>query len=213
MKRMNEEKLSRMAGFINRYIEEHNGESPSFGEITAYMEMSNSVGYRYLTCLRDRGVIEYNGKSTLTVKGKQAMKAMFRRVQLLGAIPCGRPEDDREEPEGYLALPAEWIAGDCFLLRAKHRSMVDAGIEPGDLLLIQRRSDAADGAIVAALTENGPTLKRFRMGSGRPYLQAENHAYPAAEQTLYPNHLQIQGVCLKVIKDVLPRNNRPGEER
>lgn len=205
MKRMNEEKLDRMAAFINRYIEEHNGDAPSFGEITAYMEMSNSVGYRYLTCLRDRGIIEYNGKSTLSVKGKTGMKAMFRRVRLLGAIPCGTPEDDREQPQGYLALPAEWITGDCFLLRAKHRSMVDAGIEPGDLLLIRQTCEASDGEIVAALTENGPTLKRFRIGSdSRPYLQAENRTYPVSEQVFYPRELQIQGVCLKIIKDVKP---------
>ena len=204
MKRMNEEKLKRMSDFINRYMEEHNGDAPSFGEITSYMEMSNSVGYRYLTCLRDRGVIEYSGKSTLTVKGKQAMKTMFRRVRLLGSIPCGTPEDDREEPEGYLALPAEWISGDCFLLRAKHRSMADAGIEPGDLLLIQRNTEPADGAIVVALTENGPTLKRFRKGTDRPYLEAENHTYPAAERILTPDRLEIQGICLKVIKDVQP---------
>ena len=207
MKRMNEEKLDRMAAFINRYIEDHNGDAPSFGEITAYMEMSNSVGYRYLTCLRDRGVIEYSGKSTLAVKGKSGMKTMFRRVGILGSIPCGTPEDDLEEPDGYLALPAEWVPGDCFLLRAKHRSMIDAGIEPGDLLLIRKTSEAVDGAIVAALTEEGPTLKRFRIGAdSRPYLQAENKTFPAAEQILHPRQLRIQGVCLKIIKDVQPRN-------
>ena len=56
MKRMNEEKLNQMAEFIHRYIRENNGESPKFKDILEYMEMSNSVGYRYLTTLRDRAL-------------------------------------------------------------------------------------------------------------------------------------------------------------
>ena len=54
MKRMNEEKPNQMAEFIHRYVRENNGESPKFKDILEYMEMSNSVGYRYLTTLRDR---------------------------------------------------------------------------------------------------------------------------------------------------------------
>ena len=55
---MNEDKLNQMAEFIHRYISENNGESPKFKDILEYMEMSKSVGYRYLTTLRDRGVIK-----------------------------------------------------------------------------------------------------------------------------------------------------------
>jgi len=57
MKVMNEEKLTQMRDFITDYIEENNGKSPKFSELIDYMQMSTSVGYRYLTTLRDRGRI------------------------------------------------------------------------------------------------------------------------------------------------------------
>ena len=53
MKLLNEEKLHKMAEFINKYIVEHNGESPKFKDILTYMDMTNSVGYRYLITLKE----------------------------------------------------------------------------------------------------------------------------------------------------------------
>lgn len=202
MKRINEEQLNRMAEFIRRFIAENNGRAPRFGEICAYMDMTNSVAYRYMTILRDRGVVEYHGKSTLTVKSPAAQPSAFCRVPILGAIPCGKPEDDREEPEAYLAIPAEWASGECFLLRTKYDSMIDVGISPGDLVLIRRSNDAADRQVVVALTEEGPTLKRFRQNGREAWLEAENRTFPASERVLHPRQIEIQGICLKVIKDI-----------
>ena len=88
MKTMNEEKLARMAEFIHRYIEENNGRSPKFSEILAYMDMSNSVGYRYLTVLRDRGVIEYKGRDTLRVKGQESMHSGAHRIPIFIRKGC-----------------------------------------------------------------------------------------------------------------------------
>ena len=105
MKLLNEEKLSKMAEFINRYISEHNGASPKFKEILEYMEMTNSVGYRYLMVLKERGVITYKGKGTLSVHGQDEMKVAFTRVPILGAIPCGSEEDEEEYTEGFVAIP------------------------------------------------------------------------------------------------------------
>lgn len=102
---MNEEKPNQMLEFIHRYIRENNGASPKFKDILEYMEMSNSVGYRYLTTLRDRGIIQYNGKDMLAVKGQKAMKTAFRRVAIVGSIVCGSPEDDRQEIQGIWQSP------------------------------------------------------------------------------------------------------------
>ena len=70
MKKMNEEKLAEMARYIKEYIEKY-GDSPKFGQILEHMGMSNSVGYRYLMTLRDRGIIMYSGKDTLSVEGQE----------------------------------------------------------------------------------------------------------------------------------------------
>ena len=117
MKKMNEQKLDKMLSFIKDYIARNNGRSPKFSEILEYMEMTNSVGYRYLTTLAERGEIVYNGRDTLSIAGQDKMRMSFRRVPILGGIPCGLPEEHSELIEGYLALPEEWLGGDCSLLR------------------------------------------------------------------------------------------------
>ncbi len=203
MKLLNEEKLSKMADFINRYIMEHNGASPRFKEILEYMDMTNSVGYRYLMVLKERGVISYKGKGTLSVKGQEDMKVAFTRVPILGAIPCGSEEDEEEYTEGFVAIPEEWAKGECFLLRASGDSMVDIGIDSGDLVLIKKTSTAPSGKVVVCLTENGSTLKRYFKENGKVRLHAENATFPDERRDFYPKQLTIQGVAIKVIKDIL----------
>ncbi len=129
MKVLDENKLQMMADYINGYIKKHNGDSPKFGDILAYMDMSKSVGYRYLTRLNERGIVEYSGKGTLSIIGQEQMKSYFRRIPILGMVICGTPEEQEQYTDGYLAIPEEWIDGDCFLLRAYGDSMVDIGIE------------------------------------------------------------------------------------
>ena len=203
MKRMNEEKLNRMAEFIHHYVMENNGESPKFKDILEYMEMSNSVGYRYLTTLRDRGIVKYNGKETLSVKGQETMKAAFRRIAIVGSIVCGSPEDNRQEIQGYVAIPEEWLDGDCYLLRTSGDSMIDIAIDDGDLVLIKRSQEAYDRQVVAVLTDEGTTLKRFMTcKNGRHWLLAENKSYPKERRELKPSKIEIQGIALKVIKDI-----------
>lgn len=200
MKRLSEEKLDKMSEFIIGYIEEHNGISPKFGEILEHMEMSNSVAYRYLMALRDRGVIEYSGKDTLSIPGQDTMRMDFCRVPVLGGIPCGHPDEHTQLVEGYVALPSNWGGRDCYLLRAEGDSMTGAGIDDGDLVLIKRTGLARTGSIVVALV-NGTdtTLKRYlRDTDGTPILRAENPRY----SDIRPFHLAVQGVAVKVIKDV-----------
>ncbi|MBQ8372620.1 MAG: repressor LexA [Clostridia bacterium] len=200
MKRMNEEKLKQMLAYIKGYIAENNGVSPKFSEILEYMQMSNSVAYRYLTTLRDRGLIEYNGRDSLSIAGQERMRTRFRRVPVLGAIPCGLPEEHEELVEGYVALPDEWLDGDCYLLRADGDSMTGAGIDDGDLVLIKKTTISQTGRIVVALVDGtDTTLKRYFVDkSGAPVLRAENPIY----SDIHPFHLAVQGVAMKVIKDL-----------
>ncbi len=202
MKVLDEGKLQQMADYIRDYVRDNNGDSPKFSEILAYMDMSKSVGYRYLTRLSERGVVEYDGKGTLAVKNQQRMKSHFRRLPILGMIICGTPEEQEQHIDGYLAVPEEWIDGECFLLRAYGDSMIDIGIDKGDLILVKKSNDAGEGQVIVALTEEGNTLKRIFWENGKPRLHAENQTYPPKLQDLYPKQLTIQGIALKLIKDI-----------
>ena len=78
--------------------------------------------------------------------------------------------------------------------------MTGAGIEDGDLVLIRPSGEASHGQIAVTLV-NGTdtTLKRYMTDrEGRAYLHPENEKYP----DIYPSELSVQGVAIKIIKDV-----------
>ena len=77
--------------------------------------------------------------------------------------------------------------------------MINAGIDDGDLILARRQETADYNQIVVALLEDEATLKRFRPKDGKIYLHAENPAY--ADIVL--DSCLVQGVAVKIIKDIL----------
>ena len=64
-------------------------------------------------------------------------------MAILGAVSCGVPTPEEEYIEEYVSLPASMFGtGTFFLLRAKGESMIEAGISPGDLVLVRKQSEA-----------------------------------------------------------------------
>src|SRR5207302_6023568 len=94
-----------------------------------------------------------------------------------------------------------------FALRVRGDSMIDAHILDGDIVVMEDRKDVKSGDIVAALIDGETTLKRYVTEHGRPYLKAENPAYP----NLIPaRELRIQGVMVSLVRKhtVVPRRKR-----
>ena len=79
--------------------------------------------------------------------------------------------------------------------------MIDAGIDDGDLVLIRQQETADVGDIVVALVENENTLKRLEYNErrGRYYLHPENETM----EDIYVENLSVQGVAVKVLKDLV----------
>lgn len=202
MRVMSEEKLQKLAEFIKQYARDNNGASPSLSDIMNYMGMVRSTAYRHILELEKRGIVSYSGKRTLESPLQRKMKCGFRRIPLVGRIVCGTPDEQEEHITGYLAVPEEWIDGECFILEAYGDSMIDIGVEEGDLLLVKKTETADSGDVIVALTENGNTLKRLFRENGRSRLHAENKTYDEKKVDIYPKELTIQGIALKVIKDI-----------
>ena len=202
MRSMNEEKIQALAEYIKQYARENNGEAPRLAEITEFMGVSKSTAYRYVLELEKRGIVSYDGKQTLSFDQQRKMSCGFKRIPIVGQIICGSPDEQEEYISGYLAVPIEWIEGECFLLEAYGDSMIDIGIDKGDLILVKKTDTATEGEVVVALTEDGNTLKRLFFEDGKPRLHAENKSYPVERVDIYPEMLTIQGVALKVIKDI-----------
>lgn len=123
-------------------------------------------------------------------------------VPVLGNIAAGFPERIESGGEVSRIQVDTFTAGirrhrPTFAIRVRGDSMIDAGIDDGDTVVVESR-EPKDGDVVAALIDGETTLKRFiRNDPHSPYLKAENRAYPE----LYPvDELIVQGVATAVVK-------------
>lgn len=98
-------------------------------------------------------------------------------LPVVGAVAAGRPVLASEDVEDHVEVPT-FIAHDreCFVLRVRGSSMVNAGILDGDLVVVRRQQDAENGDIVVALLGDEATLKRFFRERDHVRLQPENDA-------------------------------------
>ena len=175
------------------------GISPTMQEVADGVGSSKATVQRYITQMCKDGILDFSGCRTMTAT-KSKMQAI--RVPVLGSIACGIPKFAEENIEEYVKLPVALFGqGDFFLLRAYGDSMIEAGIEDGDLVLIRQQNYADDGQIVVALIEDEATLKRFypEPKQHRIRLHPEN----ASMDDIYVDNCEIQGVAVKVLKDLV----------
>ena len=98
-------------------------------------------------------------------------------LPLLGQVAAGAPMLAEENVEDYVDVP-DAVGGEDgeFVLRIKGESMKDAGILPGDLVVVHQQETAIDGDVVVALVGEEATVKRFFRESDHIRLQPENSA-------------------------------------
>lgn len=198
MRSKSPELMEKIKNFAEDYYAEY-GVCPSNKTIAEAMGMGRSTAYVYLVEMAKRGMITYENGIISSDKIKKLMRPV-NRMALVGSIPCGQPDEREEFVEEYLSLPVSIFGKeDCYVLRASGDSMTNAGIESGDLVVIEKREYAEVGDIVVALTNgNESTLKRLAYDGVRKsyYLHPESPNYA----DIYVNRLSIQGVARHVIK-------------
>ncbi|MCR5149749.1 MAG: transcriptional repressor LexA [Clostridiales bacterium] len=200
MKPVNEEFFGLIENFIRDYKSEFD-RSPSVREIGSALNIPKSTAGRYLAMLKERGVIDYDGpRSIKTIEETRAGGALSL-VMIGETVSCGAPKESEGTFREYVRLPgAIFGKGEMFMLTADGDSMINAGINSGDMLILKRESTARNGQIVLAYDpeSQGITLKRFfRDEKNREIiLHPEN---PDLEDIRLKN-VQIQGVLVSVIK-------------
>lgn len=101
-------------------------------------------------------------------------------MPMVGAVRAGEPIVADEHIESVYPLPAEFIGNDsnCFILVVRGDSMINAGIQEGDYLIVAEQETARNGDIVVALVGNDDaTVKRFFREADHIRLQPENDNY------------------------------------
>jgi len=122
-------------------------------------------------------------------------------LPVMGRIAAGTPIEAIQEPSHNVAVPGDMLAngGKHYALEVKGDSMIDAGINNGDIVVIHEQSDANNGEIVVALVEGQEaTLKRLRKRGAAIALEAANEAY---ETRVYRNdQVKVQGRLVGLIR-------------
>lgn len=190
--------------FVNDWKREC-GRSPSLKEIADRFGVSRTTIYRYLIEMTNDNIgFSYNGE-TIETREMNSDNMYLSSAKLVGSIPCGEAETEEEYIEEYINLPASLFGrGDFYILRASGDSMVDAGIDDGDFVVIKKQEYAEIGNIVVALDdENRNTLKRYAGFDDKHFavLEYMNEAvYPSKQ--IKVKELQVQGVAKHVIKNL-----------
>ena len=183
--------------YINSF-RNRQGSTPSVRQIASGVGLAVGTVSKYLSYMRENGVLDYDGHRNITTRKSKGLMNMLY-VPLLGTVSCWIPKFAEENIEEYVCLPESLFGrGEFFLLRAWGDSMIGAGIEDGDLVLIRRQSTADYNQIVMALVEDEATLKRFRPKEDHICLHPENNRY----EDIIVDSCLIQGVAVKVIKDL-----------
>ena len=183
--------------FVSDYTDS-NGISPTMQEVADGVGSSKATVQRYIAQLCDDGILDYSGYRTMT---STKSKAAAIRVPVLGTIACGIPKFAEENIEEYVRLPVALFGkGNFFILRAYGDSMIEAGIDNGDLVLIRQQNYADEGQIVVALMEDEATLKRFYPEPKKHRIRL--HPENSRMDDIYVDNCEIQGVAVKVLKDL-----------
>ena len=99
------------------------------------------------------------------------------RVPIVGTVAAGAPILAQECIEDYLTFDTNGREGEYFALRVRGESMLNAGILPGDLVVVHQQPEAHNGEIVVALLGDEATVKRLSRRNGEVWLLPENEAY------------------------------------
>ena len=196
MKTLNDETLKRVREFNITYQQEH-GITPSYRQIMNALKLGSlATVRRYVMELENQGVLKRSeiGKIIPMPKLK---KGNFVLAPLIGSIVCGIPNPSEENYEDTYALPTDIFGkGNLFMLHAEGNSMIEAGISPGDLLVLRKQDSADDGEIVVALVDGETTLKRLYHRDGKIVLHPENKRM----KDIIVDDCNVQGVLVSCIK-------------
>ena len=123
-----------------------------------------------------------------------------RELPILGKIAAGTPIEAIQHERDRMVVPEAMLgAGEHFVLEVQGDSMINAGINDGDHVVIQRGATANSGVIVVALVMGEEaTLKRLRKKGGSIALEAANPAYET--RIFGPDQVQVQGKLVGLIR-------------
>lgn len=217
-----------LLSFIHKNLQK-DGVPPSFDEMKEALDLRSKSGiHRLITALEERGFIrrlahraraieiiklpetmENSGFSPKLIKGGMSdrptralpIDSAVMELPVMGRIAAGTPIAAISEVSHNISVPSSMLAssGRHYALEVKGDSMIEAGINSGDIVVIREQPSADNGDIVVALIEDEEaTLKRLRRRGSAIALEAANSNY---ETRVYrEDQVRIQGKLVGLIR-------------
>ena len=212
--------------FINKKLRS-SGVSPSYEEMKESLNLKSKSGiHRLISALEERGFIKrlahkaraleviklpetasandiYNSFSPSVIKGGLDEKPLSDEVEVpvLGKIAAGTPVEAIQNEVSRIPLPSNLEKnGDYFGLKVQGDSMIEAGINEGDTVIIRRTDTADNGKIVVALIDDHEAmLKRIRKKGKVVALESANKNYET--KIFGPDRVKVQGVLVSLYRN------------
>jgi len=200
------ERQTEVADFIEHFFDA-NGYAPSLRDIASHFGFSPKAAYDHLRALEKKNVIktaENIPRGMALLRKTSLDEECILKVPVLGTTAAGAPIMSEEVYDGFLTVPQSLVGcgemDQLYALRVRGDSMIDDGINDGDMAIIRKTSSANNGEIVAASIGDedtyGITLKHFYHIGDRYELRPANPAYKVLAST----QCQIHGKLLMIIR-------------
>ena len=214
--------------FINRKIRS-TGVSPSYEEMKNSLNLKSKSGiHRLISALEERGFIKrlahkaralevlklpetasandiYNSFSPSIIRGgldtENTKKRSVHEIPVLGKIAAGTPIEAIQNEVSRVSIPEELSKnGEHFGLKVSGDSMIEAGINDGDTVIVKKTNTANNGQIVVALIDDHEAmLKRLRRKGKVVALESANKRYET--KIFGPDRVKVQGVLVSLYRN------------
>ena len=213
--------------FINKKIRS-TGVSPSYEEMKNSLNLKSKSGiHRLISALEERGFIKrlahkaralevlklpetasandiYNSFSPSVIKGgldKDNSRKSVSEIPVLGKIAAGTPIEAIQNEVSRVSIPEELSKdGEHFGLKVSGDSMIEAGINDGDTVIVKKANTANNGQIVVALIDDHEAmLKRIRKKGKVVALESANKRYET--KIFGPDRVKVQGVLVSLYRN------------
>ena len=213
--------------FINKKIRS-TGISPSYEEMKNSLNLKSKSGiHRLISALEERGFLRrlahkaralevlklpetasandiYNTFSPSVIKGgldSQNAKKSVNEISVLGKIAAGTPIEAIQNEISRVSIPEELSKnGEHFGLKVSGDSMIEAGINDGDTVIVKKVNTANNGQIVVALIDDQEAmLKRIRKKGKVVALESANKRYET--KIFGPDRVKVQGVLISLYRN------------
>jgi repressor LexA len=171
------------------------GYVPTLQELASALGVASLQGVKdHLRALERKGYIRRPPGKRRALEVTHPGGPVPGTIPILGRVAAGQPILAADNYAGTLRLDHTLLGtGSHFALRVQGDSMVGAGIEEGDYVIVRQQETADSGEIVIALLGEEVTVKRLRRKGRALFLEAANPAYPPIALLHYPTALQILG--------------------